>query len=63
VLSLFVLAWGGLFPFGTLMLGALGEAITTPYALAAFGSVLVVYSLWARPGRRSVAPPSRPASS
>ena len=54
VLSLFVLAWGGLFPFGTLALGALGETITTGYALAAFGSVLVAYSLWARPGRRAV---------
>ena len=54
VMSLFVLAWGGLFPIGTLVLGALGEAITTAYALAAFGSVLVVYSLWARAGRRAV---------
>ncbi|MYF83540.1 MAG: MFS transporter [Acidimicrobiia bacterium] len=63
VLSLFVLAWGGLFPFGTLMLGALGEAITTPYALAAFGLVLVVYSLWTRPGRRVVKASSRPAKS
>ena len=63
VLSLFVLAWGGLFPFGTLVLGALGEAISTPYALAAFGSVLVVYSLWARPGRRTVKSSSNPAKS
>ena len=63
VLSLFVLAWGGLFPFGTLVLGALGEAISTPYALAVFGSVLVVYSLWARPGRRTVKSSSNPAKS
>lgn len=63
VMSLFVLAWGGLFPLGTLALGALGETITTPYALAAFGSVLVVYSLWARPGRRNVTPPSGPVNS
>ena len=63
VMSLFVLAWGGLFPIGTLVLGALGEVITTRYALAAFGSVLVVYSLWARPGRRTVTSSSRPASS
>ena len=63
VMSLFVLAWGGLFPIGTLVLGALGETITTPYALAVFGSVLVVYSLWARPGRRAVKSSSRPASS
>ncbi|MDE0375998.1 MAG: hypothetical protein OXK16_08565 [bacterium] len=62
-MSLFVLAWGGLFPIGTLVLGALGEAITTRYALAAFGSVLVVYSLWARPGRRVVKSSSRPAKS
>ena len=62
VMSLFVLAWGGVFPLGALVLGALGEAITTPYALAAFGSVLVVYSLWARPGRRAVTQSSRPAS-
>lgn len=62
VMSLFVLAWGGVFPLGALVLGALGEAITTPYALAAFGSVLVVYSLWARPGRRAVTRSSRPAS-
>jgi len=54
VMSLFVLAWGGLFPFGTLALGALGERITTSFALAAFGSVLAAYSLWARPGRRPV---------
>ncbi|MDE0369897.1 MAG: MFS transporter [bacterium] len=63
VMSLFVLAWGGVFPLGALVLGALGEAITTPYALAAFGSVLVVYSLWARPGRRAVTSTSRLASS
>ncbi len=63
VMSLFVLAWGGLFPFGTLVLGALGETITTPYALAAFGLVLVAYSLWARPGRRAVTPSSSPARS
>ena len=62
VMSLFVLAWGGVFPLGALVLGALGEAITTPYALAAFGSVLVVYSLWTRPGRRAVTSSSRPAS-
>ena len=62
VMSLFVLAWGGVFPLGALVLGALGEAITTPYALAAFGSVLVVYSLWARPGRRTVTQSSRPTS-
>lgn len=63
VMSLFVLAWGGVFPLGTLVLGALAEAISTPYALAAFGSVLVVYSLWARPGRRTVTSTSRLASS
>lgn len=63
VMSLFVLAWGGLFPVGTLVLGALGEVITTPYALAVFGSVLVAYSLWAHPGRRPVKSTSRHASS
>ena len=63
VMSLFVLAWGGLFPIGTLALGALGEAITTRYALAAFGAVLVVYSLRARPGRRAVKSSSSPAGS
>lgn len=63
VMSLFVLAWGGLFPIGTLVLGALGEAITTAYALAAFGSVLAAYSLWARPGRRAVRSSSSPGRS
>ena len=60
VLSLFVLVWGGLFPFGTLAVGALGETITTGYALAAFGSVLVAYCLWARPGRRAAGSSSSP---
>jgi len=63
VMSLFVLAWGGLFPFGTLALGALGERITTSFALAAFGSVLAAYSLWARPGRRPVRPSPSPERS
>lgn len=61
VLSLFVLAWGGLFPFGSMAVGALGQAITTPYALVTFGAVLIAYSCWARSGGRAATPVPSPA--
>ena len=46
VMSLFMLAWGGLYPVGALSLGALGEIISIPTALVVFASVLVVLGLW-----------------
>ena len=45
-MSLLILAWGGLYPIGTLAIGALGEVITTSYALVAFGLVLAAYGTW-----------------
>lgn len=47
VMSLLMLAWGGLFPIGSLTIGALGELVGTSYALIAFGTVLGAYSFWA----------------
>ncbi len=47
VMSLLVLAWGGLFPVGSLTIGALGEWLGTSFALIAFGAALGAYGLWA----------------
>ena len=46
VMSLFMLAWGGLYPVGGLAVGFVGELITVPNALVVFAGVLIVLSLW-----------------
>ena len=50
VMSLLVLAWGGLYPVGSLAIGALGEMVGTSYALVGFGAVLATYAFWALSG-------------
>ena len=55
VMSLFMLAWGGLYPVGGLAFGFVGELITVPNALMLFAGVLIMLSLsigWA--GRSTV---------
>ncbi|MXZ07461.1 MAG: MFS transporter [Acidimicrobiia bacterium] len=46
IMSLLILAWGGLYPIGTLAIGVLGEVITTSNALLVFGLVLAAYGTW-----------------
>ena len=46
VMSLFMLAWAGLYPVGSLGLGALGQAVSLPAALLAFALVLSAFSVW-----------------
>ena len=54
VMSLFMLAWGGLYPVGGLAVGFVGELITVPNTLVLFAGVLIVLSLGiGLAGRRS----------
>ena len=53
VMSLFMLAWGGLHPIGSLSLGFVGELISVPTALVVFALVLIGFSLWVRSAARS----------
>ena len=46
IMSLFMLAWGGLYPIGGLAVGFVGERISVPTTLVAFAAVLTVLSLW-----------------
>lgn len=45
IMSLFMLAWGGLYPIGGLAVGFLGERISVPTTLVVFAAVLTVLSL------------------
>ncbi len=53
VMSLFMLAWGGLFPIGSLAIGVLAEVIGISYALMCFGAIVVAYALRELTGRES----------
>ena len=46
IMSLFMLAWGGLYPVGGLAVGFVGELISVPTTLVVFAAVLSVLSLW-----------------
>ena len=58
VMSLFMLARGGLYPIGSLLLGSVGELISIPTALVVFAVVLIGFSLWSGrpPGPRTRSP-------
>ena len=63
VMSLFMLAWGGLYPIGGLAIGSIGEFISVPTTLVLFASVLTVLSLWigwaARSSEGAQKPPAK----
>ena len=46
VMSLYMLAWGGLYPIGGLAVGFVGEMISVPGALVLFASILAALCLW-----------------
>ena len=46
IMSLFMMAWGGLYPIGGLAVGFVGERISVPTTLVVFAAVLAVLSLW-----------------
>jgi predicted MFS family arabinose efflux permease len=54
VMSLYIVAWGGLVPLGSLSVGAVAAAIGPTAALLAYGAVLLAVNLggllWYRPG-------------
>ena len=55
IMSLFMLAWGGLYPVGGLAVGFVGELISVPTTLVVFAAVLSVLSLWIGWAARSAA--------
>lgn len=56
IMSLFMLAWGGLYPIGGLAVGLLGERISVPTTLVVFAVVLALLSLWIGWAARSSVP-------
>ena len=55
IMSLFMLAWGGLYPIGGLAVGFVGERISVPNTLVVFAAVLAVLSLLIGSAARSSA--------
>lgn len=60
IMSLFMLAWGGLYPIGGLAIGFVGERISVPTTLVLFAAVLTVLSLWVGWAARSSAVTGQP---
>ncbi len=59
IMSLFMLAWGGLYPIGGLAVGFVGERISVPTTLVVFAAVLTVLSLMIGWAARSAARSAR----
>lgn len=60
VMALYIVCWGGLIPIGVLSLGALGELLGTPLAVALFGGTCIALALPAvlrHDSARPLAPP------
>lgn len=60
IMSLFMLAWGGLYPIGGLAVGFVGVRISVPTTLVVFAGVLTVLSLWIAWAARSSASAGQP---